>query len=167
MSRAALLRHRLFGESRWIPWIFVGGFGVVFAVNGIMVSTALDSWTGIVEHDYYLRGLKYNEALEDARAQAKLGWQVGVAQDNPQPGSLRLQVSLADRDGHPIAADRVVAKLERPTQTALDRAVGFSADQRGRWSAEVAALPPGQWHLRIVLHKGEHSFETVKRLMVK
>ena len=164
---AASLKQRLFGQSRWIPWLFVGLFGVVLAVNGIMVAIALDSWTGLVEHNYYRRGLQYNEALAAQRAQDALGWQVEVGERNEAPGELELQLALADRDGREIAAERIVATLERPSQIALDRTVEFRAQRRGRYSATVTALPPGVWDLRLVVHKGGDSYEAVKRLMVE
>ncbi len=163
----ASLKQRLFGQSRWIPWLFVGLFGVVLAVNGIMVAIALDSWTGLVEHNYYRRGLQYNEALAAQRAQDALGWQVEVGEHNEAPGELVLRLSLADREGRAIAAERVVATLERPSQIALDRAVVFHAQRRGRYSAAVTELPPGVWDLRLVVHKGADSYEAVKRLMVQ
>lgn len=166
-SSLASLRRRLFGESRWIPWSFAGLFGVVLLANGIMVGVAFDSWTGLVEHNYYRRGLAYNEALAAARAQDELGWQVAVSPRNEEPGSLALLLSLADADSRAMTADRVVATLERPTSEALDREVAFEPLQRGRYAAIVEALEPGVWDLRLVLHRGRDSYETVQRLTVK
>lgn len=167
MSSLRSLRHRLLGESRWIPWSFVGLFGVVLLANGIMVGVAFDSWTGLVEHNYYRRGLAYNEALAAARAQDELGWQVEVSPQNEHAGALVLLLSLADADSRAMAADRIVARLERPTSAAFDRELAFAELQRGRYAASVEDLEPGVWDLRLVLHKGRDSHETVQRLTVK
>ncbi|MEX2630133.1 MAG: FixH family protein [Tistlia sp.] len=161
------LRRRLFDNGRWIPWTFVGMFGVVLLVNGIMVAVALDSWTGLVEHNYFRRGMEYNKALAAAEAQEQLGWQVEVAGASERPGALDLRLAVADREGRAFAADRVVATLERPTLAALDREVAFEAVQRGRYAATLETLPPGPWDLRLVVHRGPDSHESVQRLVVK
>ena len=47
----------------YIPWIFVGVFMVVLAVNGIMVHFAVSSWTGIETENHFIKGLGYNNDL--------------------------------------------------------------------------------------------------------
>ena len=62
----------------YIPWIFVGVFMVVLAVNGVMVHFAVSSWTGIETENHFIKGLGYNNDLAGARAQAERGWQIDV-----------------------------------------------------------------------------------------
>lgn len=159
--------QRLFGQGRWIPWTFVGLFGVVLLANGIMVAVAFDSWTGLVERDHYRKGLSYNDRLAAAEAQGALGWQVEVAPENGKAGELTLVLSLADREGRAFAADSVTAGLERPSVAALDRAVAFQELKRGRYAATLESLPAGVWDLRLVLHKAADRYETVQRIMVR
>ena len=33
-------------KSNWIPWIFVGGMGVVIAVNAVLITSAISTFTG-------------------------------------------------------------------------------------------------------------------------
>jgi nitrogen fixation protein FixH len=53
-------------RGRWIPWLFVGGFLLVCAVNGVMIWVALSSWTGLAANQPYDRGLAYNRNLAAA-----------------------------------------------------------------------------------------------------
>ncbi|MEQ8699381.1 MAG: FixH family protein, partial [Bauldia litoralis] len=79
--------------GRWIPWTFVGMFGVILAVNGIMVAVAFDTWSGLSTTEPYRRGLAYNSQLAEIERQQKLGWQVslGFAPGGPGAGELRLR----------------------------------------------------------------------------
>ena len=43
---ATMARSEPERSGRWIPWMFVLFFVVIFAVNGTMVWYALESWTG-------------------------------------------------------------------------------------------------------------------------
>ena len=77
-------------RSLWIPWAYVGMFGVIILVNLTMALFALDSWTGLSANDPYKRGLVHNRTQEAIRNQDKLGWQVGLAQ-TPQKAVLFLR----------------------------------------------------------------------------
>ncbi len=50
----------------YIPWIFVGLFLVVAAVNGVMIHFAFSSWTGLQTEEHFLKGIKYNQDLAGA-----------------------------------------------------------------------------------------------------
>lgn len=166
-SLPSFLRKNLFGEGRWIPWTFVGLFGIVLLANGIMVAVAFGSWTGLVERDHFRKGLHYNDRLAAAEAQAELGWRVEVKQENSRAGELTLFLALADPQGRALCADSVVADLERPSAVALDRTVAFSEVQHCRYAATMEAVPAGVWDLRLVLHKGPDRHETLERIIVR
>ena len=34
-------------RGRWIPWLFVAFFAVVFTANGLLIAFALESYTGL------------------------------------------------------------------------------------------------------------------------
>ena len=52
---------------RWVPWAFVGFFGVVLLANSAMLWVAFSTWTGLAADRAYDRGIHYNE---DARLAA-------------------------------------------------------------------------------------------------
>ena len=88
-------------RSRWIPWTFVGGFGVVVVANVFLILFALNSWTGLETDQAYQRGLAYNHTLDAATAQAARGWKTTLGFEPSGPSSGRLAVSFADPAGKP------------------------------------------------------------------
>ena len=41
----------------WYPWIFVGGMLVVIAVNGVLITMAVSTFSGIETEEHYRKGL--------------------------------------------------------------------------------------------------------------
>lgn len=115
---------------------FVGFFGVIFAVNGVMLTMALKTHSGIVANEPYRKGLKYNERIAADAQQAALGWSSEI-EFSPDAG--RLVVRLADRDGK--AVDGIVANVlfGRATTTERDVTLALAPVAPGRYEA---ALPP-------------------------
>src|SRR5690606_15078373 len=58
----------------WYPWLFVAALGLVVAVNGVLISYAVGSFSGLDTAQPYERGLDYNATLAAARAQEEMGW---------------------------------------------------------------------------------------------
>lgn len=139
-------------RGRWIPWIFVAGFLVVFAVNGTMVWFAATSWTGLDADHAYDRGLAYNHNIAAAEREAALGWKatLQVRLEDQKTGDLVLDV--LDRDGRPVSDARVDGHLFRPTQSALDVPLSLRPTGPGHYQAKVALPAIGLWdaHLRVV-----------------
>ena len=65
-------------RDRWIPWAFVAFFGVVLAVNAVMIWVAFVTWPGLETTSAYQKGLAYNRTLAASQAQEALGWRVDV-----------------------------------------------------------------------------------------
>ncbi len=55
--------------------VFIGGFGVVIAVNLLMASVAVGSFHGTVVDNSYVASQNYNGWLAKAEASRALGWQ--------------------------------------------------------------------------------------------
>ena len=59
-------------RGRWIPWVFVGGMGLVIGVNAILVWFALTTFTGVTTPRAYDRGRTYNDVLAEAPDRTRL-----------------------------------------------------------------------------------------------
>jgi nitrogen fixation protein FixH len=155
MTDAAATRR-----SAWIPWMFVGGMGIVVAVNMVFVFFALTTFTGTTVPRAFERGRQYDLVMAEAARQAALGWQVDLV----LVGN-RLTVTARDADGRPLAA-RVEGALHRPLQD-LALPIGFQAVGSGRWAGEADVPLPGQWEARITLtaRDGTHK-DVTRRLFV-
>jgi nitrogen fixation protein FixH len=163
MSESSLPRGADFDprRSRWIPWAFVGAFGVIIAVNLVLVVASVSTFTGVTTGRSYDRGRAYNAVLAEAARQDALGWSARVALE----GGV-LSVAVADREGLPVGG-RLEGLLLRPlegTEIPLD----FAAGGAGRFLAAAGALARGQWEARLTLHgPGGERLDIRERILVR
>ncbi|TAD78388.1 MAG: hypothetical protein EAY70_07075 [Sphingomonadales bacterium] len=122
--------------------VFVGGFGVVIAVNLLMASYAVGSFHGTVVDNSYVASQNYNDWIAKSEASKALGWQ--VVPERRADGRVVL-ATLA------VPADAVIAaEAERPLGERATIALTFTPHGQGRWlSNEV--LAPGRWQLRMAI----------------
>ncbi|MCS6878316.1 MAG: FixH family protein [Geminicoccaceae bacterium] len=151
----------------WIPWIFVGGFLLVVAVNGVMIWLAAATWTGLVTDRAYDRGLEYNRNLEAAAQMARLGWQTRLSVTALSDGARELRLEARDRAGEPLSGLLVEGRLERPVHAGADRELFLAPAGRGVYRAVLEDLPPGQWHAHLRLTRGSERFVVSERLFVR
>lgn len=154
-------------RGSWIPWIFVGGFGVVLAANAVMVYIAATTWTGIAVNRAYDKGLTYNRNLEAAARQEALGWEVSLVADVTGDLVGTLEVALNDGDGAPLNRAEVVVTFERPTHEGYDFAVALVQDGAGTYSAPFTAPLPGVWDLRLVATEGADRLVATERVVIR
>lgn len=152
-------------RGRWIPWLFVGLFLVVIAVNGVMIWYALSSWTGLAANQAYDQGLTYNRNLAAAARQAQLGWRptLTVRSDGD---AAEVELALTDADMRPVADAAVVVDFERPTFEGADFAVELSAFAPGRYRARFAQPQPGIWNLHANIRRGDALFVHEQRIVL-
>ena len=89
----------LASRSRHIPWLFVGGFAVVIAVNAIMICFAVGSFSGLYTSKPRDRGLHYNAIVAEQQIRDALGWRVDAVW-RPETG--RLELNLFEASGRPV-----------------------------------------------------------------
>lgn len=152
--------------DRWLPWLFVLFFAVVFAANGVMVYVAAASWTGLETKQHYVKGLAYNRTLEDIERQRALGWTAALSVDPEAPGRVRLDFLLRDSRELAVAGATVTAQFVRPTSEGHDVEVRLADYGGGRYLGEAAALLPGQWDVRVLARHPSGDFRLTRRIMV-
>ncbi len=156
----------------WYPYIYVGVFGVVLAVNLVFMYSAVHSFTGLETEHAYEQGLAYNHALAMAKAQEKLGWSVEAEVDS-RGGHVEgldpeadVTVSFHDKDGKPITGLSVKADFVRPTSAGHDKSMELAERGDGRYTA-LASLPlPGQWEMHVTAHRADLDYQFDKRIKV-
>ena len=157
--RSALAR--LFGNDRWIPWLFVLGFLVLFAVTGSFVKLALTSFTGLVSTNAYERGLAYDEVLAAEAAQAERGWQMAIETPALSGEGQTMRVALTDRDGAPIRGAAVHVLAERMSRYAQQMRFDLALQDDGTYAAPVAFPIGGRWLVSVLAEVGsDRHFET-------
>lgn len=153
-------------RSLWIPWALCGIFAIFLIANGTMLYFAGRSWTGLETEGAYEKGLAYNDTIAAAEAQAALGWQVAMEAGVAGAGEAWVEVSLADRKGHPVAAREVWAQLVRPTHVGYDREAPLRDLGAGRYRGRVELPLPGQWDLRVRIEHAGGVYRASRRLVL-
>lgn len=149
----------------WIPWLFVGFFALVVAVNGTMIWIALASWTGLAANRAYDRGLTYNRNLDAAARQAELGWRPTLTVRMGVAGG-EVELVLADAGDRPIAEAVVVVSFERPTSEGLDFVVPLEQATSGVYRGSFAPTASGAWNLHATIRRGEDLFVHDQRVVL-
>lgn len=146
-------------KSRWIPWVFVGGMGVVVAVNAVLITSAVGTFTGVTTGRSYDRGRAYNHVLEEARRQDALGWTARVTQE----GGI-VATSVMDAAGAPVQG-LLEAELLRPLDG--ERVALGTVAARGRYAFTLPeGLRPGQWELRGRVSGGDGNHLDIRQRLV-
>ncbi len=151
----------------YIPWIFVGMFLVVAAVNGVMIHFAMSTWTGLETENHFLKGIQYNRDLEGARAQAERGWQVQADFTSTEPRKGLISLTLRDKAGALLEGAKVTAKLIRPTSVGHDLTMELPYLGEGRYAAPVTVALEGQWDLRVEITHPTGDYQNQKRVWVQ
>ena len=147
--------------------IMLGFFGVMFAVNGVFLYSAITSFPGEYTEKSYAQGLDYNSKLEARRAQAELGWTVRAGlMEGERSG---VAVEIVDEAGAGLAGLEVSAVLRRPVTDTADLVLSLTADSAdGSYSAYLPELEKGRWELQIkaATPSGEAVVEAHKTITV-
>ena len=128
--------------GRHMALVFVGGFGVVIAVNLVMASVAVGSFHGTVVDNSYVASQNYNGWLAKAAASRALGWQA-VPRRHADGRVVLETISIP-------AGAAIMAEAERPLGTRETASLTFTDQGGGRWISEEA-LAGGRWRLRIAV----------------
>ncbi|MEM7173335.1 MAG: FixH family protein [Pseudomonadota bacterium] len=139
-------------SGRHVLWALLAFFGVVTAVNGVMVWLAISSFSGLETVNAYQKGLRYNEALAMRAVQEQLGWEIGMTYD---PDIGRIQVIYTDNRGHPINDLVVTAEIIRPTHRGHDQKISLHAQEPGLYGATVLLPLVGQWRVKITAERSD------------
>ena len=152
--------------DRYIPWLFVAFFGVVFIANGALIAVALESFTGLSTERAYEKGLAYNRTLAEAAAQEKLGWVLDADATALKRGAGRLAVSLRGSDGAALTGARVEARFIRPTVSGVDAETRLRETAAGFYEAEPGLPLAGQWDMVVIASHDGASYQTTRRILV-
>jgi nitrogen fixation protein FixH len=154
----------LASRSRYIPWIFVAGFAIVIAVNGVMMTLAISSFSGLYTPTPRDRGLHYNAIVAEKQSRDALGWQVETAW---RPETNRLELRLVDGSAKALAGAQVRAELIRPVEKRPPLAVALGDLGEGRFAGYVALPERGNWDLDVYAERGNERFAITRRLFLK
>jgi nitrogen fixation protein FixH len=150
-------------RSSWIPWIFVGGFVVIVAVNAIMVAYALKSFPGLADPAAYNHGVAYNAMLAEADRQEALGWRLTARLDSATAGDV-VVVRATRADGAPLDGLVLSGRLTRPVDVPAAVDVALTALGDGVYRTRVELPRRGQWDLHVIATAGSERVDLRQRV---
>lgn len=152
--------------GRFIPYIFLIFFAVLFTFDGIMVYLANKTWQGKYTEEGYEKGMNYNQALALVKKQQVLGWTAEFNFDQQIPKKGKVKATIKDYNQHLIKDARVELKLTRPVQAGYDFTIPLLL-VGDSYQSEVIFPLKGQWDFEIRAYRGKDVFQQVKRYIVK
>ncbi len=152
--------------GRFVLIAFVVFFGVIAAVNGVMMTLAIRTMPGLDVKNGYVASQAMNGEFEAMRKQAERGWKADVTVVL-QAGQAPVNVRFADRANAPVAGLAVSARLAHPALTRADHSVALIEVRPGHYAAEIPDIQPGGWMLVIEASRsGERVFASRNRVVL-
>ena len=144
-------------------------FGVITAVNVVMVTLAVKSFPGEEEKKSYMQGLQYNAVLEARAAQEALGWQAIMLDGSELPAtSTTVRLRITDKTGRSVEGLTLSGVIGRPATDAEDQAVSLTPASGGTYIVNMDGLEAGVWDLNLTAEGPDgEKVEIGKRLWLK
>ena len=133
---------------------FLGFFGVVFAVNALLVQAATSTFGGLETGSSYKAGLMFAQEMAQAEQQEARHWRVDGTLRRDSAGKAALDIGARDASGAPLAGLTAQARLAHPADARLDHAIALNRTGAGAFHGETQAQP-GQWELIVDLYRGD------------
>jgi len=151
-------------RSRYIPWLFVGSFALVVAVNAIMIWFAVGSFAGLYTQKPRDRGLRYNEVIAEQQRRDALGWRIDARW---LPEAQHLEVAVFDATGRPLVPSRLSAELVRPIEKRRPLLITLKATGIGQFAGRVDLPERGNWDLDVVVERDGQRYALTRRMFLQ
>ena len=146
---------------------FVGFFGVVFAVNALLVQMATSTFGGMETASSYKAGLMFTQEMQQADRQRALNWQVDGKISHNAAGDAVLEFTARDARGAPLTGLTAEAWFTHPADSRLDHSILLTRTTAGAFRGETPAQA-GQWELIVDLYRGtDRMFRSRSRVMLQ
>ena len=129
-------------KSEPFVWMLIGIPASAIIMGAVIITFAIQSWSGLVVDDYYKKGKQINRVLARDKFAYELGLAAGFAIDE----SGRIEIRF-DPDVSVIPGDRIELKLVHSTRPGLDKSLYFDNRQLHLLEGEIALQGSGRWNL--------------------
>jgi len=125
-----------------LVWLLIAIPFSAVVMGVVMITLALNSFSGLVVDDYYRKGKQINLVL----ARDKLAYELGLAAGIGLDSTGRIEVRF-DPDVNVIPGERIELRLIHATRPGLDRDLIFDNHRLHLLEAEMQIPGPGRWNI--------------------
>jgi len=144
----------------------VAFFGLIAAMNAVLIRLAVSTFGGVETENAYQAGLNFSREIAAAEVQDALHWQV-KATVSGGPEATVVELVAHDAGGRPLAGLDATAQLVHPTDRRGDLTVPLDERTTGIFRGQVAAAH-GNWTLVIdLLRDGSRVFRSRNRVFLR
>lgn len=162
---APVKERRLTGRMVFIG--FVVFFGIIFAVNALMLTLALDTMPGTTTDSSYRASQRFNRDLAAARERTARGWTVDARVERDPTGIAAMTVSVREPEGTPVERIAVKARLMHPVHRVNDRTFDVTRSGTGLFAGTTEGVVAGAQDLVIEIDRdGEVLYRSRNRVML-
>lgn len=136
--------------GRTVLIYFVTFFGMVFAMNFVMVRLAVSTFSGVETESSYKAGLLFKNDVAEVHSQDVRRWRVEAKLQ--RGAATRILLSARDAQLSPLTGLTTEIKLSHPMDKRRDIPVQFVETTPGEFES-LTTLPEGQWDLVIGLKR--------------
>ena len=128
-----------------IMWLVVAIPLSAVLVGAVMLTISISTFDGLVEDDYYKKGMGINQILDRERRAETLGLESRLELD---PGSGRATLDLTGNPGLIYPAG-VSLSFRHATRSGKDLSVPLRFNAGNRYEGEFSGLEQGKWYLAL------------------
>jgi hypothetical protein len=125
-----------------LVWMLIAIPSSAIIMGVVMITLAIQSWSGLVVDDYYRKGKQINLVLARDQFAHELGLVAGLRLDD----SGRVEI-LFDPEVSVIPGERIELRLVHATRPGLDQDLIFENHQLRQLEAGLQLPGPGRWNV--------------------
>lgn len=138
----------------------IGIIGSSVIANVVLIYYSSLTYDGLVEENYYLKGLNYQSELDKKHSQQTLGWSVELLDSTKD----LYIVKIKDKDNKPLSKAMVKIDFFRPSKEGFDKTVFLKEVETGTYQVSTHLELEGIWDARIEVKKDSDLWKMKKKI---
>ncbi|GIW21460.1 MAG: hypothetical protein KatS3mg068_0467 [Candidatus Sericytochromatia bacterium] len=143
---------------------FVAGsiFLATIIANFVVIYYSFKTYDGLVEENYYLKALNYQDNKNQIHAQKNLNWNVDIKKIDKE-----IEILLKDRNSKEIEKAKIEVTFFRPTQSGFDKKINLIERKKGIYvNSNTINLNKGIWDVYIKIRKDNLKWIKKQRIFI-
>lgn len=139
---------------------FLLGLSVI--ANMTMLYFSIVSYDGLVEENYYNKGLNYQNQIDREKLQEKLGWSASFTHTNKTYTVIARKVNNT-----PLEKASVSLNFFRPSQSGFDQKIFLTEISPGIYQVNAKMDLKGYWNITTEIRKHNSIWKKKEKLIIK